>query len=134
MSAVFADSFYFLALANPRDAAHARCLQTSTESNRAVVTTSWVLTEVGDALCRGSDRTVFMKLLENIGADGATTVVPFDNAIFERAVALFAARSDKEWSLTDCTSFIVMHEHGLSDALTADHHFRQAGFNPLLAD
>ena len=50
----------------------------------------------------------------------------------ERGVALFAQRPDKEWSLTDCISFVVMREHGLSDALTADHHFEQAGFVPLL--
>ena len=45
---------------------------------------------------------------------------------------LFAKRPDKEWSLTDCISFIVMQEYGLTEALTADHHFEQAGFTILL--
>lgn len=46
---------------------------------------------------------------------------------------LYRARPDKEWSLTDCTSFVVMNECGLTDALTGDRHFEQAGFKALLA-
>jgi predicted nucleic acid-binding protein len=38
---------------------------------------------------------------------------------------------DKNWSFTDCISFIVMEQEGLIDALTGDHHFEQAGFNAL---
>jgi uncharacterized protein len=45
---------------------------------------------------------------------------------------MFAARSDKRWSLTDCISFVVMQERGLTEALTADRHFEQAGFSILL--
>ena len=41
-------------------------------------------------------------------------------------------RADKEWPLTDCISFVVMPDQGLSEALTADHHFEQAGFKALL--
>jgi hypothetical protein len=90
--------------------------------------------EVGDALSRSVDRDVFLLLLEDIAADAATTVLPANQELFDKAVAFFAARPDKEWSLTDCTSFIVMQEQGVTEALTSDHHFRQAGFNTLLAE
>jgi hypothetical protein len=50
----------------------------------------------------------------------------------DRGLALYAARPDKEWSLTDCVSFLVMQDHGVTEALTADHHFEQAGFVALL--
>jgi predicted nucleic acid-binding protein len=46
----------------------------------------------------------------------------------------YRARADKAWSLTDCISFVVMSEHGLSEALTADVHFEQASFRALLRD
>ena len=46
----------------------------------------------------------------------------------------FAARPDKEWSLTDCISFVAMNERDITDALTSDHHFEQAGFRILLKD
>jgi predicted nucleic acid-binding protein len=44
----------------------------------------------------------------------------------------YAKRLDKDWSLTDCMSFVTMQECGISDALTADHDFEQAGFIALL--
>ncbi len=60
------------------------------------------------------------------------TIVPSSSDLFWRGIKLFDARPDKEWSLTDCISFEVMAELGLTDALTADHHFEQAGFRALL--
>jgi predicted nucleic acid-binding protein len=45
---------------------------------------------------------------------------------------MFAARDDKEWSLTDCISFVVMHQQGLTQAIATDRHFGQAGFQTLL--
>jgi hypothetical protein len=50
------------------------------------------------------------------------------------ADTLYFQRRDKEWSLTDCISFTVMSDEGLTDALTGDHHFEQAGFTALLRD
>jgi hypothetical protein len=51
----------------------------------------------------------------------------------QRGLDLFAGRSDKNWSLTDCISFVVMQDEGLTEALTGDSHFEQAGFKALLA-
>jgi hypothetical protein len=65
--------------------------------------------------------------------DPYTTIVGFSEPLFQAALDLYARRPDKGWSLTDCTSFVVMQRDGLTDALTGDHHFAQAGFVPLLA-
>jgi predicted nucleic acid-binding protein len=59
-------------------------------------------------------------------------IVPATMEWFERGMELYEGRPDKEWSLTDCISFAVMTERGVSDALTNDHHFEQAGFRILL--
>jgi predicted nucleic acid-binding protein len=58
-------------------------------------------------------------------------VVGYDARVYQAGFGLFAARPDKAWSLTDCISFAVMRERGLSEALTGDHHFEQAGFRAL---
>jgi predicted nucleic acid-binding protein len=50
------------------------------------------------------------------------------------ALELYRGRSDKDWGMTDCASFVVMAENGISDALTADQHFKQAGFRPLMLE
>jgi hypothetical protein len=66
-------------------------------------------------------------------ADPDVTIVPCDQGLLEAAIELFSHRPDKRWSLTDCTSFVVMEREGIAEALTGDHHFEQAGFVPLLA-
>jgi len=55
-----------------------------------------------------------------------------DTSLLNRALDLYGSRSDKEWGLTDCVSFVVMEEQGISLALSTDVHFKQAGFKPLL--
>lgn len=61
-----------------------------------------------------------------------TPVLPTSAELFDAGLALYPARPDKEWSLTDCTSFVVMQREGITEALTDDHHFEQAGFVALL--
>jgi uncharacterized protein len=64
--------------------------------------------------------------------DEYVTIVPISHDDYLRGFALYRSRLDKDWSLTDCISFLVMEDHGLQEALTVDHHFEQAGFNVLL--
>jgi uncharacterized protein len=132
MSAVFADTFYFLALANRNDEAHRKCVQFSETFDSPVITTTWVLMELGDAFRKGRDRETFAKILQQLKDDPDTTIVAAEQRLFEQAVSLFRSRPDKTWSLTDCTSFVVMQERSLTEALTQDHHFEQAGFIALL--
>src|SRR5688500_16685843 len=58
-------------------------------------------------------------------------VIAASSALLQRGLELYATRPDKDWSLTDCISFVVMRDEGISDAATGDHHFAQAGFNAL---
>lgn len=132
MNEVFVDSFYFFAILNPRDAAHAGAVEISRRSTRPMVTTTWVLTEVADGLARSANRQVFRRLLARLRANPENQVIPASDDLFEKGIALYDARPDKQWSLTDCISFVVMGDRGIREALTGDHHYEQAGFTPLL--
>jgi predicted nucleic acid-binding protein len=66
--------------------------------------------------------------------DPNVTFVPATDDLFRKGFDLFSSRSDKSWTLTDCISFIVMEEAGLTEALTGDRHFVQAGFEALLLE
>ena len=134
MIPVFADTYYFLALRNPKDEGHARAVETTGRlAGRRVMTTAWVLTEMADALAKPANRAGFVELMAILADDPDVEVVPPSPDLFERGVALYAGRPDKAWSLTDCISFAVMADLGLDEALTGDHHFEQAGFRALLA-
>jgi predicted nucleic acid-binding protein len=91
-----------------------------------------VLTEVADGLASTPHRQVFHRLIEDFEANKANLIVPANAETFEKGAELYHARPDKQWSLTDCISFIVMSEEQITDALTGDNHFEQAGFKTLL--
>lgn len=133
MTTVFADSYYYLALANSLDQGHAKALRFGDTFRGQIITTEWILTEIGDAFSQSPDRAIFLEILATIENDPRTMVVEATHDLFLRGVQLFRDRSDKDWSLTDCISFVVMEEHAVRDSLTADHHFEQAGFVALLA-
>jgi predicted nucleic acid-binding protein len=133
MTVAFADTFYFIALLNAKDAAHQKAVEFSRSRGTALLTTAWVLTELADAMADVRHRNAFGKLLAGLRADPDTTVVPPSAELFEQGVDRYNSRTDKEWSLTDCISFVVMEQSGIKEALTGDHHFEQAGFRALLA-
>ncbi len=132
MKRLFADTYFFLAALNARDADHEAALEYFGRDDRQFVTTAWVLCEVAAALSPCATRGGFVKLLADLRTDPAVTILPPDADLFERALSLYAGRPDKDWSLTDCISFVVMREMGMDEALTGDHHFTQAGFTALL--
>jgi predicted nucleic acid-binding protein len=133
MRAVFADTFYFLALLNPTDQAHAKAIAFTRSFRDRLVTTDWVITELADALAgtpRG--RAEALATLADLRADPDAEIVPFSSGLMADGLDLYARRPDKQWSLTDCVSFVVMGREGITEALTGDHHFEQAGFSALL--
>lgn len=132
MSVVFADSFYFIALSNPSDAHHAAAVQAAKTLSSRIITTHYVLIEVADALSAPRFRPEVARFLRQLGVNPGTEIVGPDVLLYEQGLDLYAHRPDKDWSLTDCISFLVMTDRGLTEALTGDNHFAQAGFHPLL--
>ena len=132
MTPVFADTSYFLALLNPTDALHGAATEVSRSLRQKVVTTDFVLAEVGNALSRANVRARFVGLVAHLREEPSVTLLPASRALFDLGYDLFGQRSDKDWSLTDCVSFEVMRQYGLTEALTADRHYKQAGFVVLM--
>jgi uncharacterized protein len=131
MIPVFADTAYFIGLLNPLDVAHDLAVEYSNLVDR-IVTTEWVLLELADGLSDSLNRVHFGTIREGLLARPLVEVIPLGMDLHQRAINLYISRPDKEWSLTDCVSFIVMTDRKLLEALTTDHHFMQAGFKALL--
>jgi uncharacterized protein len=133
MKVFFADTFYWIALTNPKDAAHREVMEFTTKLGpRSVITTDEVLTELL-AYCASS-----AKLRREVGLavlrlqdDPDIQVVPQTRNGFLEGLALYNARPDKGYSLTDCISMQIMRREGIAEALTNDRHFEQEGFRAL---
>jgi hypothetical protein len=119
---------------NPNDTWHRKALDWAARIREPLVTTDAVLTEVGDAFCRVDRRRWAIETIRNVQADPDITSIPGSRDLFMRALDLYGSRTDKDWSLTDCMSFVVMKDQGLARALTTDVHFSQAGFQALLRE
>jgi uncharacterized protein len=132
---VFLDATYLIALAVQRDQFHqeaARLMEEVLVRRTKMITTRAVLLEFGNSLANPHLRTKVVRTLESFERDPLIEIVPLSEELYAEAFDLFRKRMDKSWGLTDCISFIVMQKQGISEALTADEHFEQAGYVALL--
>lgn len=130
---VFADAFFYVAFMNRLDEHHEAVMKWARSFDGDIVTTQWVLTEVADAFAESHIRRQIQAGFDSLEEDPATRVIKVSPEYFARGLQLYNERPDKEWSLTDCISLVVMADEGLTDALTRDHHFEQAGFTAVFA-
>ncbi|MEL6438995.1 MAG: type II toxin-antitoxin system VapC family toxin [Cyanobacteria bacterium J06621_8] len=137
MAEVFLDTSFAIALSSITDQNHAKAVEIAgqIETDKiTLVTTQAILLEIGNALSKKRYREAAIQLLEALETDPTVKVILLTNSLYKSAFNLFKQREDKEWGLVDCISFIVMQERGITEALTADSHFQQAGFRALLKD
>ena len=133
MKVVFVDTGFWIARFNPNDTQSERAAAAAKSLGPArYPTTEMVLNEFLTALAKVPLRASAVAAVRAITANPNVEVVAQTSIQFREALDLFASRPDKEWSLTDCASFNLMRERGVSEALAHDHHFEQAGFVALL--
>ncbi len=135
MAIYFADTSFWIALSSTRDQYHSQAIAWQlavVRTKSSLITTDAVLWEWLNAFADVSTRGLAVEGYRRIHADERIEVIPLEPEIVSAAVHLYRSRSDKNWSLTDCLSFLVMENRGLSEALSTDRHFEQAGFKPVL--
>lgn len=134
---LFFDTFFAIARASPKDQFHeaAKFWSDKIQSeNVPIVVTQAVILEIGNALSKIQFRQIAIGLLQSFEKSENIMVVSMTDELYDEAFDLFRSRSDKEWGLVDCVSFVVMRERKITAALTADEHFIQAGFRALLRE
>ena len=132
---VFVDTGYVIALLDATDVYHDAAMRWHKRvAQRAHITTTAVLMELGDGFSAPGDWELSRAFLAELARDPRVEIVEITRSVVDAAVHLRDARRDHDWGLTDCTSFIVMSERGISDALACDRHFVQAGFRALLSE
>jgi len=132
---VFADTAAFVALLIRRDEFHQsanKIMAELSEKDTKLFTTEMVLFELANALSSIEFRARAVILIDELRTLPNVEIVWSSVELFEKAWSLYSERPDKEWSLTDCASFVVMRERGINLAFISDKHFEQAGFVRLL--
>ena len=132
----FVDTSAWAALADQAEQHHVQAqarIEEVLNQNGELITTSFVLLELTALLTRMRfDRGRQIQFVSDLKADPSVTVIFVDESRDTKAWQLWSSRHDKQWTLVDCSSFVVMQEEGLTEAVTSDHHFEQAGFVRLL--
>ena len=135
MRTLLADSGHWIALLHPRDQMHerAKAVAAGLESV-AIITTQMALAEALNHLSREGERLRYLAVQMVRGPEDNPDVeiIPQTDTQIRTAIERYASRPDQRWSLTDCASFLVMEERGISEALAYDRDFKQAGFVALL--
>ena len=133
---VLVDTAGFLSLWDASDQYHKRALQLQTELSRKTrrfLTTDYIVDETATLLLVRHSHAAAADFLQTVLASQSLQIQWIDSDRFQRAAQFFTQHDDKQWSFTDCLSFILMRELRLTDCFTTDHHFQQAGFNVLLS-
>jgi hypothetical protein len=134
---LFLDTSFVVALENTSDRHHriAKKLDKKLLKQEArLLLHSGIVLEIGDGFGRLERRKKGVELLARFHREDGYQIEPISSDLLQQAQELYRERGDKEWGLTDCVSFVLMTRHGIKEALTADVHFRQAGFRALLLE
>jgi uncharacterized protein len=130
----FIDTFFVVALVNERDYFHDKAVELSLEYERKpVLITDAILLEISNSLARTHKKESIV-VIEKFLSTAETELIRLDESLFNKAFDLYKSHADKSWGLVDCISFVVMKEQNITDALTCDKHFAQAGFRALMLD
>ncbi len=132
---VFLDTNGWLALLNASDRLHERADSVwRSLGNRgySIVLTDWVVAETGNGLARTLARDRFAAVAERVLGDPRCRVISMNLHLVRRVLDLYRERTDKQWGLVDCASFLVMGDEQIGEAFTTDRHFEQAGFKAIL--
>jgi uncharacterized protein len=135
MKKIFVDTAAWIALLNTKDGLHfqAEQIRGQLEKQKAmIVTTEFVLLEVADALSSQPLRGKTVVFINRLRQVKNLQIIPVSQSLLAEGWELYSQRSDKDWGLTDCISFVVMTQENIAEAFTSDHHFQQAGFVKLL--
>ncbi|MEW5798977.1 MAG: PIN domain-containing protein [Bacteroidota bacterium] len=135
MRDVFADTVYWVAILNPKDQFHISAIESSkTIGSSLIYTTDSVLTEVLNEFSGKGDfwRNKASEAVKRIMQNPNVKVIPQTREIFAKGLGLYNSRPDKEYSLVDCISMVLMKENQMTEILTDDKHFEQEGYVLLL--
>jgi predicted nucleic acid-binding protein len=138
MREVFADTNYWIALLNKKDQLHSKAREVSEalDPKTFIITSHLVLGEVIEHFRRSGDqlKSDIIQMIGSLEEDSFFAVEPMSPKLFDDTLSFLHKHLDQEWGFVDCSSFVIMKRRRISEALSYDKHFVQAGYKALLRD
>lgn len=132
MNKVFVDTSALVAFFDRKDSYHeeaGRMLEKIARERLRIIVTDYILSECVTTILMRASHAIAVKAAEFIFASKAIDLVWLDESIKRKAWEYFKQHSDKKYSFTDCTSFVLMKDMKVMKYLAFDVHFKQAGFS-----
>jgi predicted nucleic acid-binding protein len=129
---ILVDTGYFIALLEPSDELHSRARVWAGAVRERLLVSEFVLVEAVNWLSHGAQRVRAHRLVEAVHSNRQYEFVPSMPQLLHAGLQMHAQHHDKDWSLTDCISFQLLHQRKVWHALAYDQHFEQAGFVAML--
>jgi len=132
MNRTFIDTTFVVALVNHKDQYHDQATALSKKyENAPVLITEAVLLEIGNALAKDYKQKA-VEIIKAFRSSDEVVIIEQNSQLFLKGFEMYEKYKDKAWGMVDCISFVAMRENKITDALTTDDHFKQAGFNILM--
>ncbi len=131
LNSIFMDTGFVVALVNENDQYHQKALKLANQfEGYPTVITDVILLEIGNSLAKNF-KAQAIEIINHFYLSPEVTIVHLNPILLKQGLNMYQSYQDKTWGLMDCISFVVMREMKITDALTFDKHFAQAGFNIL---
>ena len=131
---LFVDTSFVIALVNQQDEDHHKAVRLAKKyQHYPLITTDAILLEIENALSKRYKRET-LEIITHFYTSENMTIIHLNSLLLQRGIEMFDIYKRQSWDLVDCLSFVVMHELGITEALTSDIHFQQAHFAALLRD
>ena len=128
---IFLDTSFLVAFYNEKDKNHliARRFISNGDSRWSFVISDYIFDEVLTVLMVRGGKSVSIEAGCKILEDERMNLLQIDENIFQKAWLIYQGFKDKEWSFTDCTSYVLMKNLAIDVGASFDDHFSQFGFN-----
>lgn len=131
LNQVFIDTSYIIALINEKDNYHKKAIDLADiYDGFNMIISEPILLKIGNALSRNYKEEACQVIDDFLGAENVE-LIALTSDLFQKGFALYKKYQDKDWGLVDCISFVIMWDYQITDVLTFDRHFAQAGFHLL---
>jgi predicted nucleic acid-binding protein len=124
---IFVDTGAWYALATASDPDHEAAKAFVASNGEPLFTSDYIVDELLTLFSVRGERAKGIEWRRDVLDRGGATLIRVTDGDFSAALGIYEKFHDKDWSFTDCTSYVIMERLGVGMAFSFDRHFHQFG-------